>query len=100
MTINGNLNRSDANSSLAIISFGSPVGIETSSNLTIYALLYSLNQIAINNETHVYGSAICNIIDIGQNAAVTDDDALQNSQPKWITTMIRITSWKERYSVF
>jgi len=100
VTINGNLNRADTNSSLAIISFGSPVGIETSSNLTIYALLYSPNQIAIDNETHVYGSAICDILNIGQNAAVTDDDALQNNQPKWITTMIRITSWKEKYSVF
>lgn len=100
VTINGNLNRADTNSSLAIISFGSPVGIETSSNLTIYALLYSPNQIAIDNETHIYGSAICDILNIGQNAAVTDDDALQNNQPKWITTRIRITSWKEKYSVF
>lgn len=99
VTINGDLNRADTDSSLAIISFGSSVGIETSNNLTVYALLYSPNKITLGNGTHVHGSTICNIVEVGQNATVTDDDTMQNQQPKWITTVVKITSWKEKYPV-
>lgn len=100
VTINGDLDRANVDSSLAIISFGDPVGIETGSNLTIHALLYTPKKISLGDNSHVYGSAICDMIDTGPGATVTDDNALQSKQPGWTTTIIRITSWKEKYSVF
>jgi len=100
VTINGDLTRADTNSSLAIISFGSPAGIEVGNNLTVHALLYTPDKVSIGDGTHVYGSVVCNVIDIGQGATLTGDDTMQNNQPKWITTAVSITSWKEKYSVF
>lgn len=100
VTINGDLTRADADSSLAVISFGDPVGIEMRNSLTVYALLYTPGKISIGDNSHVYGSVVCSIVDIGQDAAVSDDDTLKNKQPFWIATVIRITSWKEKYSVF
>jgi len=100
VTISGNLTRGNTDSSLAVIAFGSPVGIETSNNLSVYALLYSPNQIILANGTYLYGSAVCNQIVISQGVRVNDDDLLQDKQPQWITTVVRITSWKEKFSVF
>ncbi|OPX88398.1 MAG: Polymer-forming cytoskeletal [Pelotomaculum sp. PtaB.Bin104] len=102
VTINGDLNRADAGSSLAVISFGNDdgVGIEVSKNITVYALLYCPNKIVIDNNANFHGSVICNVVDVSNNATVTYEDFLQQNQPDWITTGVSITSWKEQYSVF
>lgn len=102
VTINGDLNRADTGSSLAVISFGNVdgVGVELTNDATVYALLYCPNEIIINNNAHLYGSVICNVVDIRNDAKITYEASLQQNQPEWITTGVRITSWKERYSVF
>ncbi len=100
--INGDLNRADTDSSLAVISFGNDegVGIEVGNNTTAYALLYTENQIVISNNAHVHGSVICNELGLSNNARVTYDSTLQDDHPDWVTTVVGVTSWKEKYSVF
>lgn len=102
VTINGDLNRADTGSSLAVISFGNVdgVGIEVSNNVTAYALLYSPNKIVVSNNAHIHGSVICNMLDLSNNAQVIYDNSLQESHPEWVTTTVRVTSWKEKYPVF
>jgi cytoskeletal protein CcmA (bactofilin family) len=102
VTIDGDLDRADAESSLAVLSFGNNggVGIEVGKDTSAHALLYTGNQIVIDNNAHVYGSLVCNELDLNKNTRVTYDGTLQDGHPDWVTTVVKVTSWKEKYSVF
>jgi len=102
ITITGDLIRGNKQSSLALIALGNNngVGISGSNNATVYALLYSPYEIVLNNNYIFYGSLICNSVQVNNNTVVTYDDTLQINHPKWMTTVIKIKSWKEAFPVF
>lgn len=101
LTISGDLSRADEGSSLALIAFGNDggVGIEVGSSVTTHTLLYCTNRIKILNGSRLHGSVVCDQVDLN-NAVIAYEDSLQKNQPEWITTSVRITSWKEKYPVF
>lgn len=105
VTITGDLMRAEGDklSSLAIVAFGknlNGIGIISENKNSVAALLYSPYKISLNNKYQFYGSLVCEQVIVDNNAVVTYDNTLHNNQPRWMTTVIKITSWKEANPVF
>jgi len=104
VTITGDLLRSNSQSSLVIVSFGNldSVGIEVAADKTneVCALLYTPNTILMDNNALFRGSLVCNNVVVNNNAVVTYDADLHDNLPNWMTTVVKIKSWKESYPVF
>ncbi|MDD2442924.1 MAG: hypothetical protein PHS52_00275 [Desulfotomaculaceae bacterium] len=100
VTINGELRMEGEGDSLAVISFESANGIKTSNGSTVYALLYCPGTITVGSGSHVQGSVVCDVIEFGPDSVFTGDQSMPNVFPRWITTTVKVTSWKEKYPVF
>lgn len=105
VSITGNLMRAsgDKQSSLAIIAFGKDangIGISSVNQSSVTALLYSPYKISLENKFQFFGSLVCDQVKVDNNAVVTYDATLHDNQPKWMTTVVKIKSWKEAYPVF
>jgi len=103
VNITGDLVRADSQSSLVIIAFGHDdggIGIEAQNNYSINALLYTPHRIVLANNLQFYGSLICGQIDVNNNGVVTYDRELNDAYKKWMTTVVKVKSWKELNPVF
>lgn len=105
VNITGNLIRAegDKQSSLAIVAFGKDaygVGIGSTNTCSVSALLYTPYKISLANKYEFFGSLVCDQVIVDNNVVVTYDATLHDNQPKWMTTVVKIKSWKEAYPVF
>jgi cytoskeletal protein CcmA (bactofilin family) len=103
VNITGDLIRADSQSSLAIVAFGQDdagTGIRSINNHSINALLYTPHKIVLTNNLEFYGSLICREIDVNSNGVVTYDQELNDNHKKWMTTVVKVKSWKELNPVF
>jgi cytoskeletal protein CcmA (bactofilin family) len=111
VNITGDLKRYDENTfdgatpthSLAIAAFGQDtngISINSLINCSIEALLYTPNKIYLQNSAGFFGSMVCGQVDVKQNGKVFYDESLYTNHPKWLTTVVKIKSWKEANSVF
>lgn len=105
VTINGDLTspEGDIQSSLAIVAFGKDAdgaGINCSNQCTVSALLCTPHKISLANNHEFSGSLVCDQVILNHYASVSYDATVTNTLPGWMTTVVKIKSWKEEFPVF
>ncbi|HUM57770.1 MAG TPA: pilus assembly PilX N-terminal domain-containing protein [Bacillota bacterium] len=93
--INGNLDCTDIEQDdLCILSAGN-VTLDNKKEDRVRALIYSPATVTIDNNTTLCGSLIARTLKQNNNAEFYFEPKMENNQPDWVTTSLKILSWEE-----
>lgn len=93
--INGNLDCTDIEQDdLCILSAGY-VTLGNKKKDRVRALIYSPATVTIDNNTTLCGSLIARTLKQNNNAEFYFEPKMENNQPDWVTTSLKILSWEE-----
>jgi hypothetical protein len=107
ISITNDLDRSDTNSCLALISFApSPAGlidtveVKIGGTGTVEALIYAAGKIHLNEDDKVIGAAMANYVKTDSGAKIEYNQNMVKLHPPGVFWGLGINSWQEKYKPF